>query len=171
MDRPSNGVLLLTAVLEKDGFVLEGAGGLVIDNCPSCPTDEIMLFAFTFVGTGGSPFVTGNLTWSATAVGGSDPGWIYDSGDIPVCPTSSGAQLLSLRQIVFWCEASVWKMAIVVVFGTLQDTFQTDGGSLIAMTLTNPESPRTYYTRTPGDTGINTCDDSGYLQVDVRVKA
>jgi hypothetical protein len=156
----------MTAVLEHDGLVIESGAGLVIDNCADCPADDTMPFAFTFVGVSASPFVTGSLT----RVDGLT--WRYNSAELNVCPSSSGSQALSVVEIVLYCDGGVPKMSWAIRIAGSVQAFQTEGGSLDPLIVTNSESPRTYYTRTPGDEGGESCDaGQGYYRCDIRVKA
>lgn len=134
--------------------------------CESVRVDDSMVFAATFVSTGGDLFITGHLTWSATAVGGVSEGWRF-VGDQTIC---SDFPSLAIREIVFWCVVGTWKMSVVVLFNGIQDVFQTDGGSLTALSLTNASNPRSYSTRTVGDNAISSCGFTGYLRMDVAVR-
>lgn len=135
-------------------------------DCEGVRVDDAMVFAATFVTAGGDIFITGHLTWSATAVGGVSEGWRF-VGDQTVCSDSPS---LAVREIVFWCVSGTWKMSLVVLFNGVQDTFQTDGGSLTALSLTSASNPRSYSTRTVGDNAISSCGTTGYLKVDVAVR-
>jgi len=147
-------------------------------DCPCC-TETTMLWVGTFFGDSScnGSFVSDNLVYSTTAVGGVSPGWRWSisPGKIDTCNIAIGPPppKFYLREIVLWCAGGVWNMEIVVVFNNggsdVQDSFSTIGGSLDAVTLNNPVSPRTFYTRTHGDGLIvNGAVSSGHYRIDFR---
>lgn len=149
------------------GMVLERSGGQVVEGCGGCP---VMPFVFQYFSGGGGPFVSGNLTWSATAVGGVSPGWRYASGDIAVCPAYESPPVLYLREIVFWCAGGLWQAEIAYVDSGVQFNVSTVTSTLDAFTLFSASSPRSYTTRTPGE-GFSFCNGPGHFLLGVVVAA
>jgi len=152
--------------VERSGIPLE-RGGKPLEGCGGCP---VMPFAFTFVSSGGNPFVDDDLTWNATAVGGVSPGWLYNGGDLQVCP-NTGAASLVLRAVLLWCAGGVWESEIVYLVDGIQFNASTVTSGLDPFVLNNPSSPRTYYTRTTSDTD-EFCNSGwlGHFRLDVAVK-
>lgn len=158
------------AVVMQSGMVLIREGA-VVEGCAGCPT---MAFVFQYLVSGGGPFISGTLTWSATAVGGVSPGWrFFSSLGQTVCDAGPNGPSLSLKEIVFWCDGATWQAEIVVLFNAIQDSYATIGGSLDPFTLFSASSPRSYTTRTPGES-LSLCGSvtgSGHLLLGVVVVA
>lgn len=138
-----------------------------------------MLWVGTFFGDSScnGVFISGDLTYSATAVGGVSPGWLWDisPNKTDTCAIATGPPppKMYLRSILIWCTSGTWNMELVVVFNNggsdIQDSFSTVGGTLDPIVLDSPASPRTYHTKTSGTSLIvNGASTTGYYRIDFR---